>query len=93
MIFTPLIFSRRNRRHESSEGNSRTLLGWHDYISKVAPVGVASSWDIGLSQWSLKFVTVALYTMTKTTSILFIMILGIAFKLERKHWSQVTLKL
>ena len=54
-------------------------------------MGAASAWDIGLSQWSLEYVTVALYTMTKTTSILFIMILGIFFKLERKHWSQVRL--
>jgi len=86
--------SRRNRRldesgDESHGINSRTVLPWDVYMKRVAPVGVASAWDIGFSQWSLKYVTVALYTMTKTTSILFIMILGIVFKLERKHWSQV----
>ena len=81
--------ARRNRRLE--EENQRTVLPWSVYLTKVAPVGAASAWDIGLSQWSLEYVTVALYTMTKTTSILFIMILGIFFKLERKHWSQVSL--
>ena len=83
--------ARRNRRLE--EENQRTVLPWSVYLTKVAPVGAASAWDIGLSQWSLEYVTVALYTMTKTTSILFIMILGIFFKLERKHWSQVRLKM
>jgi len=87
--------NRRNRRLEGDgdSPNSRTVLPWDVYLRRVAPVGAASAWDIGLSQWSLKYVTVALYTMTKTTSILFIMILGIVFKLERKHWSQVVIVL
>jgi len=80
----------RNRRLESDD---RVVLSWRDYLTRVSPVAAAAAWDIGLSQWSLAYVTVALYTMTKTTCILFIMVLGIVFKLERKHWSQVIIVL
>lgn len=40
--------------------------------------------DIGLSQWSLEYITLSLYTMTKTTSTPFILLFGLLFKLERK---------
>lgn len=59
------------------------VLSWTDY-RKVVVTAVTSSWDIGLSQWSLRFITVALYTMTKSTSILFILFFAIFYKLERK---------
>ena len=36
------------------------------------------------TQWSLEYITVALYTMTKTTSILFILGFGLALGLEKK---------
>ncbi len=59
-------------------------MGWSDYLSRVAAVAVFSALDIGLSQWSFEFITVALYTMTKTTSVLFILFFALLFGLERK---------
>ena len=80
----------RNRRNQPNP-DTRVVLSWSDYLKKVSPVAAAAGFDIGLSQWSLKFVTVALYTMTKTTCILFIMAFGLIFKLEKKHWSQIVI--
>ena len=37
----------------------------------------------GFSQWSLQYITIALYTMTKSTAIVFILIFAVIFKLER----------
>ena len=60
-------------------------LNWKEYImSRVALVAVVSGLDIGLSQWSLEYVTLSLYTMTKTTSTPFILFFGLVLKLERK---------
>ncbi len=50
----------------------------------MAPVAVCSAADIALSQWSFEYITVALYTMTKTTSVLFITFFALIFKLEKK---------
>ena len=44
-------------------------LPWKIYLQRVLLVAATSALDIGLSQWSLKYITVALYTMTKTSAI------------------------
>lgn len=54
---------------------------------KIAPVGFASGIDIGFSNWGLELVQISLYTMTKSTSIVFILIFSILLKLERRSWS------
>lgn len=59
------------------------------YIKRLAPPGFAGSLDIGLSNWGLEFVTISLYTMTKSTSIIFILGFSILFRLERLRYSLV----
>lgn len=54
---------------------------------KIAPVGFASGIDIGFSNWGLELVQISLYTMTKSTTIIFILIFSILLKLERRSWS------
>lgn len=58
---------------------------------KIAPVGFASGIDIGFSNWGLKLVQISLYTMTKSTTIVFILIFSIFLKLERRSWSLVSI--
>jgi solute carrier family 35 protein C2 len=53
-------------------------------VSHVALAAAFSALDIGLSQWSFEYITISLYTMTKTTSIIFILIFAIFLKLEEK---------
>lgn len=65
----------------------RPVLTWRPYVSQIAPVGIASALDIGLSNWSFEFITVSLYTMSKSTAIIFIMGFALLFKLEKKHWT------
>ncbi|XP_070575080.1 solute carrier family 35 member C2-like [Ptychodera flava] len=64
-------------------------LGWSLYLRRVAPTGLATSLDIGLSNWSFLFITVSLYTMTKSSAIVFILIFAIIFKLEQFRVSQI----
>ncbi|KAK2193839.1 hypothetical protein NP493_5g14028 [Ridgeia piscesae] len=70
-------------------GKKRTTLPWSMYVTRVAPPGFASALDIGLSNWGLEFVTISLYTMTKSTCIIFILGFSILFRLERLRCSLV----
>ncbi|TRY61288.1 hypothetical protein TCAL_10555 [Tigriopus californicus] len=62
---------------------SRVTLPWGVYLRRISGIAAASAFDIGLSQWGLEFVTVTLYTMTKSSSILFILFFSVIFKLEQ----------
>ncbi|KAF0036624.1 hypothetical protein F2P81_011936 [Scophthalmus maximus] len=66
-------------------GKPRVILSWKDYLIKVAPTALATALDIGLSNWSLLFITISLYTMTKSTAVLFILFFSLVFKLEEPN--------
>ena len=61
----------------------RITLEWSTYLRKIIPMAIASALDIGLSNWSLQYITVTLYTMSKSTVILFILFFSLLFKLEK----------
>ncbi|XP_071812955.1 solute carrier family 35 member C2-like isoform X5 [Apostichopus japonicus] len=64
-------------------------LSWKVYLTKVAPTGLASVFDIGFSNWSMLYITIELYTMSKSTAVIFILVFGIIFHLQEPHLSQV----
>uniref|UniRef100_A0A672J3F2 Solute carrier family 35 member C2 n=1 Tax=Salarias fasciatus TaxID=181472 RepID=A0A672J3F2_SALFA len=66
-------------------GKPRVVLSWTLYFRKVAPTALATALDIGLSNWSLLFITISLYTMTKSTAVLFILFFSLLFKLEEPN--------
>ena len=72
-----------NSKRCSFSKTKRLTLDWQTYIKKIVPLGVASAADIGMSNWSLQYITVTLYTMSKSTAILFILFFALAFKLEK----------
>jgi len=72
-------------------GLQRVALPWSQMLGRVAVVAVVASLDIGLSQWSFEYIDVALYTITKSTSIVFILMWAILLRLEKKHWSLVVI--
>ncbi|EGG12755.1 uncharacterized protein MELLADRAFT_46405 [Melampsora larici-populina 98AG31] len=55
----------------------------HNYATKAAPCGIASGLDIGLSNSSLKTVTLSFYTMCKSSSLAFVLCFAFIFKLEK----------
>ncbi|KAM4622741.1 solute carrier family 35 member C2 [Discoglossus pictus] len=63
-------------------GRPQVVLSWSDYLRKVAPTALATALDIGLSNWSFLYITVSLYTMTKSSAVLFILFFALLFKLE-----------
>ncbi|XP_068607548.1 solute carrier family 35 member C2 [Brachionichthys hirsutus] len=66
-------------------GKPRIVLGWKDYLRKVSPTALATALDVGLSNWSFLFITISLYTMTKSSSVLFILFFSLFLKLEEPN--------
>jgi solute carrier family 35 protein C2 len=64
-------------------GIPRPILSPDVYVKRMSAVGIVSALDIGLSNWSYQFITVLLYTMTKSSSVIFILCFSIMFGLER----------
>lgn len=52
-------------------------------MKSVVPIGIASAMDIALSNWSMVYITVSLYTMIKSTSVLFILAFALGLGLEK----------
>ena len=61
-------------------------LSWPDYFKKVVPNGVATGLDIGLSNYSLVFITLSFYVMCKSTTPLFLLVFAIAWGIEKPSW-------
>ncbi|PAV18491.1 TPT-domain-containing [Pyrrhoderma noxium] len=60
-----------------------------DYVQKVVPTSVATGLDIGLSNMSLKIITLSFYTMCKSSSLIFVLVFAFFFKLEKFSWRLV----
>lgn len=61
------------------------------YIVSIVPCAVASAGDIGLSNVSLRYISLTLYTMLKTSSLAFVLLFGLLFRLERFNWRLVVI--
>jgi len=53
-----------------------------DYIKKAVPTAVSTGLDIGLSNLSLKTITLSFYTMCKSSSLVFVLAFAFFFHLE-----------
>lgn len=58
-----------------------------DFGTKIMPCAVASGLDVGLSNNSLKSITLAFYTMCKSSSLAFVLLFAFIFRLERPTWT------
>lgn len=58
-----------------------------DYSTRIGPCGVATGLDIGFSNASLKTITLAFYTMCKSSSLAFVLLFAFLFRLEKPRAS------
>lgn len=84
LILKFLLAAIIRRIYKLRVGRSRVQLDWRVALRKMAPTGVASAIDIGFSNWGLALVPISLYTMTKSSTIVFILLFAIALGLEKK---------
>ncbi|KAH8349996.1 hypothetical protein KR084_011021 [Drosophila pseudotakahashii] len=86
-----LLAALARRIYRLRMGRSRVQLDWRVALRKMAPTGVASAIDIGFSNWGLALVPISLYTMTKSSTIVFILLFAIVLGLEKKSWYLVSI--
>ncbi|XP_059163517.1 solute carrier family 35 member C2-like [Physella acuta] len=71
----------------------RIVLPWPVYLKRVALAGAVGALDIGLSNWSFEMISVSLYTMSKSTAVVFILFFSLVFRLEKFRFSLVVVVL
>ncbi|KAF8909862.1 triose-phosphate transporter family-domain-containing protein [Mucidula mucida] len=57
-----------------------------EYGKKVVPTALATCLDIGLSNLSLKTISLSFYTMCKSSSLIFVLLFAFLFRLEKFSW-------
>src|SRR2546423_4566189 len=65
---------------------SKPLMTPFFYATRLLPSGTATSLDIGLSNTSLRFVTLTFLTMCKSSSLAFVLLFAFLFRLEQPSW-------
>lgn len=58
-------------------------LTWREALVVVAPIGFATAMDIILSNVSFLYITVTLYTLVKSASVLWILFWAVLLRLEK----------
>ncbi|KAK0525419.1 hypothetical protein OC834_005180 [Tilletia horrida] len=76
-----LVVRRPNGRRERPS--------FSDWSTKVVPCGVATAMDIGLSNLSLKTITLTFYTMCKSSNLAFVLFFAFLFRLEKIRLSLI----
>lgn len=89
LVLKLIMASSARAMYKAFIGKSRIQLDCRTSVRKMAPTGLASGIDIGFSNWALELVPISLYTMTKSSTIVFILIFAILLGLEKKSWSLV----
>ncbi|CAO1635600.1 unnamed protein product [Parajaminaea phylloscopi] len=73
------------RRHDGQRRRPSS----RDWMTKVFPCALASALDIGLSNTSLKSITLTLYTMCKSSNLVFVLLFAFLFGLEKLKWNLI----
>lgn len=61
------------------------------YIKQILPCSIASAGDIGFSNVLMMYVSLSIYTMVKTSLLMFVLIFGLLFRLEQFNWRLVVI--
>lgn len=56
------------------------------YLSRIAPCGTATALDIGLGNFSLRFISLTFFTMCKSSVLAFVLLFAFVFRLEKPTW-------
>lgn len=56
------------------------------YLTRIGPCGTATALDIGLGNFSLRFITLTFFTMCKSSVLAFVLLFAFLFKLEKPTW-------
>ena len=71
--------------HAQSQA-SKPIMTKFFYLTRISPCGAATGLDIGLSNMSLRFITLTFYTMCKSSVLGFVLLFAFLFRLEKPSW-------
>ncbi|CAI4047752.1 hypothetical protein SKDZ_13G0960 [Saccharomyces kudriavzevii ZP591] len=80
------IYIKLRHRPVKNALRRNNAFNWSFFLKFLVPTAIASAGDIGLSNVSLQYVPLTVYTIIKSSSIAFVLLFGCAFKLEKFHW-------
>lgn len=69
-----------------SSRNKQSLMTKWFYFTRISPCGAATALDIGLGNFSLRFITLTFYTMCKSSVLAFVLVFAFIFRLEKPTW-------
>ncbi|ROT37409.1 solute carrier family 35 member C2 [Sodiomyces alkalinus F11] len=90
LYFVPSLRPKNASRSSDTGPEGSPMSIWF-YLTRVGPCGTATGLDIGLSNTSLKFVTLTFYTMCKSSNLAFVLIFAFLFRLEAPTWRLVAI--
>lgn len=56
------------------------------YLTRISPCGTATALDIGLGNFSLRFISLTFFTMCKSSVLAFVLLFAFLFRLESPTW-------
>ena len=56
------------------------------YLTRITPCGASTALDIGLGNFSLRFISLTFYTMCKSSVLAFVLVFAFIFRLETPTW-------
>lgn len=69
----------------SPPSNAPLMTKWF-YLSRIGPCGTATALDIGLGNFSLRFISLTFFTMCKSSVLAFVLLFAFIFHLESPTW-------
>lgn len=72
-------------RPAESQKESPLMTKWF-YITRIGPCGTATALDIGLGNFSLRFISLTFFTMCKSSVLAFVLLFAFLFRLESPSW-------
>jgi solute carrier family 35 protein C2 len=74
------------RRNSSPPESKGTLMTRWFYFTRIGPCGTATALDIGLGNFSLRFISLTFFTMCKSSVLAFVLLFAFIFRLEKPSW-------
>ncbi|WPH00478.1 Hypothetical protein R9X50_00330700 [Acrodontium crateriforme] len=72
--------------HSASNPPAKPLMSGWFYLTRIGPCGTATALDIGLGNFSLRFISLTFFTMCKSSVLGFVLLFAFIFQLEKPTW-------
>lgn len=79
-------YSQIDEDQDPNELEQKPIMTKWFYLTRIGPCGAATAMDIGLGNFSLKYISLTFYTMCKSSVLAFVLLFAFLFRLEKPSW-------